>query len=50
MKDNVALSKKDKLESFISSSVSQEVEILPLEPSNTKGNGKHIKGGKEKAN
>lgn len=37
------------LESFIGSSVPKEVEILPPKQWNTKGSGKRMKGGKEKA-
>jgi len=55
MKDMKALSgsasesKMSELESFIGSSVPEQIDILPPKQCNTKGSGKRIKGGKEKA-
>ncbi|XP_056685544.1 protein FAR1-RELATED SEQUENCE 5-like [Spinacia oleracea] len=46
---NPTESKTQELESFIGSSAPKEVEILPPKQSNTKGSGKRMKGGKEKA-
>jgi len=42
-------SKISELESFIGSSAPEQVDILPPKLSNTKGSGKRLKGGKEKA-
>ncbi|XP_058783612.1 protein FAR1-RELATED SEQUENCE 5-like [Vicia villosa] len=39
----------DEVEAFIGSNVPKEIQVLPPEPSNTKGCGKRIKGGKEMA-
>jgi len=39
----------DDLQNFIGSNISDEVEILPPQYANTKGSGKRIKSGKEKA-
>ena len=41
--------KEDDLRTFIGSSIPTEVEIHPPRLSKTKGSGKRIKGGKEKA-
>ncbi|KAJ1380059.1 Zinc finger, PMZ-type [Sesbania bispinosa] len=49
MKGDVGPSKLNELESFVGSTVPEKVDILPPQPSNTKGCGKQIKGGKEKA-
>ncbi|KAG5035545.1 hypothetical protein JHK87_010455 [Glycine soja] len=49
MKGDVRSSKLHDLESFIGSNVPMEIAILPPQTSNTKGCGKQIKGGKEKA-
>ncbi|KAJ1418950.1 hypothetical protein SESBI_15556 [Sesbania bispinosa] len=49
MKGDVGPSKLNELESFFGSTVPEKVDILPPQPSNTKGCGKRIKGGKEKA-
>ena len=42
-------SKMSELESFIGSSAPDQIDILPPKQCNTKGSGKRIKGGKEKA-
>jgi len=42
-------SKMSELESFIGSSAPEQIDILPPKQCNTKGSGKRIKGGKEKA-
>jgi len=49
LKGSTSESKVQELESFIGSSAPEQVEILPPKQSNTKGSGKWIKGGKEKA-
>lgn len=49
MKGDVRSSKLHDLKSFIGSNVPMEIAILPPQTSNTKGCGKQIKGGKEKA-
>jgi len=41
--------KMSELESFIGSSAPEQIDILPPKQCNTKGSGKRIKGGKEKA-
>jgi len=43
------VSKSKDLESFVGCDLPREVEIHPPKPSNTKGSGKRIKGGKEEA-
>ncbi|KAJ8451063.1 hypothetical protein Cgig2_026872 [Carnegiea gigantea] len=43
------ISKSKDLESFVGCSLPNEIEIHPPNPSNTKGSGKRIKGGKEAA-
>ncbi|XP_058774181.1 protein FAR1-RELATED SEQUENCE 5-like [Vicia villosa] len=49
MKNDIAPTTLDELEVFIGSNVPKEIDIFPPEHSNTKGCGKRIKGGKEKA-
>lgn len=39
----------DDLQTFVGSNIPKEVEILPPRVSKTKGSGRRIKGGKEKA-
>ncbi|KAJ1404439.1 hypothetical protein SESBI_26538 [Sesbania bispinosa] len=46
-KGDVGPSKLDELESFIGSNVPKDIEILPPEPSNTKGCGKRRRGERE---
>ena len=41
--------KKEELESFIGSNILDSIEIHPPQYSKTKGSGKRLKGGKEKA-
>jgi len=48
MNSDVVSRPLDELEAFIGTNVGKTIEVLPPEPSNTKGCGKHIKGGKEK--
>ncbi|XP_058753620.1 protein FAR1-RELATED SEQUENCE 5-like [Vicia villosa] len=49
MNSNISPTTLDEVEVFIGSTIPKEIDILPPEPSNTKGCGKRIKGGKEKA-
>lgn len=49
MKSDVTPGALNEVETFIGSSIPNEIEFLPPEPSHTKGCGKQIKGGKEKA-
>jgi len=49
MKSDVESRPLDELEAFIGSNVPKTIEVFPPEPSKTKGSGKRIKGGKEKA-
>ncbi|KAJ8436710.1 hypothetical protein Cgig2_027381 [Carnegiea gigantea] len=49
LKGGTSESKAQELVSFIGSSAPEQVEILPLKQSNTKGSGKRIKGEKEEA-
>jgi hypothetical protein len=49
MDSDIAPTISDEVEVFIGSNVPKECDILPPKPSNTKGCGKRIKGGKEKA-
>jgi len=46
---NASESKMSELESFIGSTAPEQIDILPPKQCNTKGSGKRIKGGKEKA-
>ena len=48
MRSDVASTPSD-VEAFIGLNVPKKIHVLPPEPSNTKGCGKQIKGGKEKA-
>jgi len=48
MRSDVASTPSD-VEAFIGLNVPKKIHVLPPEPSNTKGCGKRIKGGKEKA-
>jgi len=49
MKNDATHKMLDEVELFIGLKVPKQVEVLPHEHSYTKGGGKHIKGGKEKA-
>ncbi|WJX84078.1 hypothetical protein P8452_66688 [Trifolium repens] len=49
MKGDVVSRPLDEVEALIGVNVPKKVEILPPKPSHTKGCGKRIKGGKEKA-
>jgi len=49
MKSDVVSTPSDDVEAFIGSNVPEKIKVLPPEPSNTKGCGKRMNGGKEKA-
>ncbi|GAU29259.1 hypothetical protein TSUD_392090 [Trifolium subterraneum] len=49
MKSDVASRPLDDMETFIGCNVPKKIEVLPPEPSHTKGCGKRMKAGKEKA-
>ncbi|CAJ2637873.1 unnamed protein product [Trifolium pratense] len=49
MKSDVVSRPLDEVEALIGVNVPEKIEVLPPKPSHTKGSGKHIKGGKEKA-
>ena len=46
---SISASKMTELESFIRSSAPYQLDILPPKQSHTKGSGKRLRGGKEKA-
>ncbi|PNX85369.1 FAR1-related protein [Trifolium pratense] len=49
MKSDVVSRPLDEVEALIGVNVPEKIEVLPPKPSHTKGSGKRIKGGKEKA-